>query len=414
MKMESMAADRPADEEGASPIGVAKLSKMQFDGGDLRPLWRELISKYIHEPLNAAALMDLAVVEQLFGDRESGCARQAEALKLRRIYRSSFGPDPASLRLLAFAVPGDIGANTPLEFLLEGSDVELFTLYVVPGAPLPEAVPDHDIAFLAIGEADEHRLALDRVGRLVAAWPRPVLNRPDRIALLSRERLHAVLASAPGLLIPVTTRLERARLEQLRRGEVEPRALLPDAAFPLILRPVGSHAGHGLQKLDDRAALAGYLKERPEPFFYASPFIDYRSSDGLFRKYRIVFIEGRPYGCHMAITDQWMIYYLNANMKESALKRAEEERFMTRFDVDFARRHGAALAAIAEHVGLDYFGIDCAETAGGRLLIFEADIAMIVHAMDDPRIFPYKVPQMRKIFDAFTAMLRARSGKARR
>jgi len=97
-------------------------------------------------------------------------------------------------------------------------------------------------------------------------------------------------------------------------------------------------------------------------------------------------------------------------MRGSAEKRAEEARFMADFDADFARRHRPALAAIAERVGLDYFGVDCAETADGRLLLFEADIAMIVHAMDSAETFPYKRPQMRKVFDAFRAMLRRRSG----
>jgi hypothetical protein len=30
---------------------------------------------------------------------------------------------------------------------------------------------------------------------------------------------------------------------------------------------------------------------------------------------------------------------------------------------------------------------------------------MIVHAMDPPTLFPYKAPQMRKVFAAFEAML---------
>ena len=63
------------------------------------------------------------------------------------------------------------------------------------------------------------------------------------------------------------------------------------------------------------------------------------------------------------------------------------------------------LGPLAERVGLDYFGIDCGETPEGELLIFEADVAMIVHAMDPPDLFPYKRPQMRKVFDAFRAML---------
>jgi hypothetical protein len=88
---------------------------------------------------------------------------------------------------------------------------------------------------------------------------------------------------------------------------------------------------------------------------------------------------------------------------------------MRTFDVGFARRHARALAGIADRIGLDYFTIDCAENEDGDLLIFEADNTAIVHNMDPPDIFPYKAPQMRKVFDAFAAMLcrRARQGRER-
>jgi hypothetical protein len=109
----------------------------------------------------------------------------------------------------------------------------------------------------------------------------------------------------------------------------------------------------------------------------------------------------------MAISEHWMVHYLNAGMYESAEKRDEEARFMARFDEDFARRHEAALRAVCERVGLDYFGLDCAETPDGELLIFESDVAMIVHAMDSPDMFPYKQQQMRKVFAAFREMLGA-------
>ena len=67
------------------------------------------------------------------------------------------------------------------------------------------------------------------------------------------------------------------------------------------------------------------------------------------------------------------------------------------------------LRAIARRIGLDYFAIDCGVMPDGRLVLFEADIAMIVHAMDPPDLFPYKAPQMRKVFDAFRAMLLSRA-----
>ena len=112
----------------------------------------------------------------------------------------------------------------------------------------------------------------------------------------------------------------------------------------------------------------------------------------------------------MAISPRWMVHYLNADMLENAGNRAEEAHFMATFDDDFARRHRVALEQIHQRIGLDYFAIDCAETKDGRLLLFEADVAMIVHAMDPPELFAYKQPQMRKVFDAFQAMLHRRAG----
>ena len=196
-------------------------------------------------------------------------------------------------------------------------------------------------------------------------------------------------------------------------GEAPLSDLMADAQFPLIIRPVGSQAGRGLDKLESINDVEPYLAFWPDEDFFISPFIDYAGDDGLFRKYRITFVDGTPYACHMAIAEEWRLWYLNADMSQSEEKRAEEAHFMTEFDRDFARRHGPALREIALRIGLDYFAIDCAEAKSGDLLIFEADIAMIVHNMDPAEIYPYKAPQMRKIFAAFAAMLEARAGKSR-
>jgi hypothetical protein len=110
----------------------------------------------------------------------------------------------------------------------------------------------------------------------------------------------------------------------------------------------------------------------------------------------------------MAIADRWDIWYLNAGMSASAAKRLEEETFMRTFDIGFGRRHQSALSDVAKRVNVDYFIIDCAETRDGSLLIFEADNTAVVHNMDPPSVFLYKPPQMRKIFEAFAAMLERR------
>ena len=100
-----------------------------------------------------------------------------------------------------------------------------------------------------------------------------------------------------------------------------------------------------------------------------------------------------------------MVHYLNAGMETNPARRAVEAEWMAGFDDGFARRHGPALRAIADRLGLDYFGLDCAELPDGRLLVFELDVAMIVHDMDSETLFPYKKPAMRKLFAGFLAAL---------
>jgi len=268
---------------------------------------------------------------------------------------------------------------------------------------LPDTLLDHDIAIVIASDSSECRDALRKIERAAPKWPCPLLNPPQSVCNLDRDKLHRLLDGIAGLEIPATIAIAREQLSDVAT----------DLVFPVIVRPRGSHAGAGLAKLDGPDALKRFLDEQQAQEFFIARFIDYSNDDGLFRKYRVVFIDGRPYACHMAVADRWDIWYLNAGMSASASKRLEEQTFMQTFDNGFARRHATALAGIANRIGLDYFTVDCAETKGGSLLIFEADNTAIVHDMDPPDIFPYKLPQMRRVFDAFAAMLDRRAQQSR-
>ena len=381
-------------------IGLAALSRLAFHGGDLQPLFAALLARVNDRPDDAPAMMDVATLLLLSGDRANGLAVQGQALAQRAMFRRAGAA--GALRVLAIMAPGDTMANTPLDFLLEGSGATLINVYAGPDGDLPGEVPDHDVAFLAVGESEANRPILQGLAGRLGAWPRPLLNaNPLRIADLTRDGVCALLAGAPDILAPAAFRLDRDAMSRIGRGE----ARFEDADFPVIARPIGSHAGTGLERLSSAADLAAYVASQTEDRFYVSPFIDYAGDDGLFRKQRIALIAGVPYVCHLAVSPRWMVHYLNAEMLDSAANRAEEARFMAAFDTDFAVRHAAAFADLYRRIGLDYFAIDCAETRDGRLLLFEADVAMIVHAMDPPDLFPYKAPQMRKVFAAFLAML---------
>ena len=399
------------DEICTSRIGLASLTRTAFGGGDLRPLWHQLMDKVTEDAAGAGMGMDLSVISQLLGDQPTGLALQLESLSHRRLYRLPCGVKRPGLRVLAFAAVTDIGGNTPLEFLLEGSDIELATCYVTPGMKLPSPMPDHNIAIVIVPDADATRDVLAMLDALAANWPRPVLNQPRRIGMLDRDRLCGLLDGIAGLDVPGTARLGRNEMTDLAAGRLSLRDVLRDGVFPLIARPTGSHAGFGLCRIADAAELQAYLAGRPEEAFFISRFVDYASPDGMFRKYRIVFVDGKPYACHMAIADEWKVWYLNADMAVSVPHRTEEAMFMLQFDQEFAVRHRRALTDMASRIGLEYVAIDCAETRDGSLLVFEADNTAIVHDMDPPSVYPYKPAQMQKIFKAVQAMFARRAGQ---
>jgi hypothetical protein len=399
----------PALLPGLTPAivhGVAVQAHRAYAGDGLDAL-QAFNARPVQSPQDAAALaLDSAVALGLrFRARESAVL-QRQALTLAQLFRvgNAFGAQTTRpLRLLAVVAPGDFMVNTPLDFITQHLDVQLDLLFVVPGQPLPRAIPEHDIAFFAVSLAKE--VEWERLDALFRAWPRPALNRPARVARLSRDAVASGLGGLTGICCPEAVRVGRMALT----AHVAGAARLEFLAEPTLIRPLQSHAGQDLAKLACDADLARYLSQSAGDDFFLTRFVDYRGNDGLFRKYRVVFIEDTPFLCHMATSQHWMVHYLNAGMEEHEERRAEEARAMDGFLDGFARRHVDAFGALHDWMELDYFQIDCAETQDGRLLVFEVDVAAIIHLMDPPDLFPYKAPQMRRVFRAFEAMLRRRA-----
>lgn len=388
-------------------LGLAALLRAAFQHQDLTVHMPSLIERAERDN-DAYALLDLALIQQMRFQKENGLALVQQALQLRQLFRIGDG-EPGALRLLVIKTPGDLMANTPIECLLENAGFSVDALYVGGGLPWPEQLPEHDLVFVAISEADAHRALLDQLGRYLADWPRPVLNRPERITPLNRGVAFARLRGVSSIRMATTLRVERAVLQQLAADPSLAARDLPGVAFPVIVRPLGSHAGTQLERIDAPAGLAAYLQGTEAEAFFVAEYIDYASADGLFRKYRIVLIGGQPFVCHMGISQHWMVHYPYEEMTAHADRRAEEAACMEGFDRGFALRHAEAFAAIDQCFGLDYVGLDCAEAADGSLLVFEFANALVVHAIDDPATFPHKLPQMRKVFGAFGDLLRRRA-----
>lgn len=388
--------------------GLAPFLRRSIAGDDMLALAQGLLSAAQSSPDDANLLMDLSIAMFCINRPDLGHAIQKEALTLSQHYALPARRPPAHLRLLMLMAPGDLAANTPLECLLEDCDIDLDLFYLSPEHPSLADLPPHDALFVAVGEFDRNLPLLAWLDKALTNWPRPVLNAPGAIPQLARHLASQLLQGIPGLLTPATHRVSRNIIQQLADGEQDLATIESDCRFPVILRPVGSQAGQDLARIAGPVDLSAYLGQVDAADFFLANFIDYSSADRLFRKARVVLVNGKPFIAHMAVSAHWMVHYVNAGMYEEATKRTEEANFMADFP-SFAERHRVAFQAIWQHTGLDYLCLDCAETQAGELLIFEAGNAMVVHAMDSNELFPYKPKYIAKTLQAFREMLTLRT-----
>ncbi len=402
----------PADDTGqAAFMGLAPFLRLDLAGIDLLPIAQDLLAQAQCHSIDANHWMNLSTAMFCIGQRDLALTVQAQALAMQRHYSLAALRQPAKLKLLILAVPGDLAANVPLDCLLEDCDIDLeFCYLALTQASLP-ALPDHDVLFVGIGIGNETTSLLAMLEGALATWPQAVINRPTRIPNLDRNAASTLLHDAPGVCIPPTLRVTRAALAEIAQSGNGIEAACAGCRYPLIVRPLGSQAGRDLETINSPQAIPAYLARVDDADFFVSNFIDYSGDDGLFRKFRIVLIDGEAFACHMAVSSHWMVHYVNADMYKEAARRDEEAAFMANFD-SFVWRHDAALTAIFNRTGLDYLGIDCAETRDGKLLVFEIDHAMVVHAMDPEEMFPYKQERMHRIRDAFRDMLVCRAADA--
>ncbi|MGH7120570.1 MAG: tetratricopeptide repeat protein [Acetobacteraceae bacterium] len=286
--------------------------------------------------------------------------------------------------------------NVPWKFLFprdRATILKWFVEYAEPDAA--ERLPAYDIVFNGIGDADAGEAAAAPLKQFLTGCRKPILNLPQAVARTRRDRLADLLDGVADIVVPEVRRLDPA----------EPAGA--DVPFPVLLRPCGSHGGTGVQMIHSATALAAALGPQQKSW-YLTRFYPYSSADGAWRKYRVIFIEGAPFPYHLAISRHWLVHYVTADMLSDPAKAKEERTFLEDPEIAIGPAGMAALGAIGARLELDFAGIDFSILPDGRLLVFEANATMLVHPEDEPGPLSYRNAAVRRICDAFGAMLRAR------
>ena len=222
-----------------------------------------------------------------------------------------------------------------------------------------------------ITEPERNDRVLDALRKLLRGVPGKIINRPEAVLKSTRDQVARRLAGIDGLLAPTVIRLRTARPEAV--GNVLAKAGI---GFPLILREPGTHKGTTQQRFDDLGGMTAAMTEGSE--YFATQFVDSRSADGLYRKYRLFFIGPHAIFRHMLFSDQWIVHGKDRDrfMVDRPDLMAEEQAMFATPDGAFPPAIRQVLAAVRDKIDLDYFGIDFGIMPDGRLLLFEANATM--------------------------------------
>jgi hypothetical protein len=260
-----------------------------------------------------------------------------------------------------------IGTASFLPYLRD--ELQFNQFWVGPGAPqISQLEPGPLINYIA--EPDACRLALraalENALRLNELW----FNHPKHIIKTARDQVSERLQGIDGLIVPQTIRLKPTRatdiLSALRN---------PQTDRPTLVRIVGNHSGETLTRIEnirDEDAVSALPWGGQE--LYVTQFHDFQDADGRYRKWRIAVIGGIPILNHVFIGTSWMVSG-DRRLWDSQVQLEVEEHYRM-FPTRVSQFIGAIVDQIYSRLKLDYFGIDCAVSADGTIVLFEANACM--------------------------------------
>ncbi len=352
------------------------------------------------DPADADAHMHLALVLERFGEPDVAAASWRRAYPDGELAPLPFRGTGTPVRLMAIC--SALGGNAPLDRVIDPRVFQRTTLFA-EGYRDALTLPHGALLLNAIADADLAPRALDVAERVEALTGASALNRPSRVRQTARAANAARLRTIDGVVAPRVAAFPRDALAGASGA-----AALRAAGFtwPLLVRSAGFHNGKNFALVASTGELATTAAELPRPTLLAIEFVDVRGADGMVRKYRVLAIGGVLYPLHLALAHDWKVHYFSAAMEERQTFRDEERAFLENMEGALGTRAVATLRRIADLLGLDYAGIDFALDRDGRVVVFEANAAMVIASPKSDAIWNYRRAPARRAVEAAQALLR--------
>jgi len=378
------------------PIARINLANALLANEDLAEARLQFEAALRLAPADPDAHQGLANLLQHLGDSDAAEWHRQQSYGGRGLLKSPYrGPgEPCRVLLLASAA----GGNIPTRFILDPRVFETTTLAVEAFSP-ETPLPDHEVVFNAVGDADLSPQAIKAAARVLKHTMRSVINSPALVAQTDRMTNAERMAGLSGVIAPKVKTVLRTALKD-QAAEV---------GYPLLIRSPGYHTGQYFTKVDHPEALADAASGLPGRELLLIQHLDARDKAGRSRKYRVMMIGAALFPLHLAISDDWKVHYFTAAMADQPAYRAEEEAFLTDMNTAIGPNAIRALHAIRETLGLDYAGVDFGLSADGAVLLFEANATMVVNPPGPDPIWDYRRAPTQRILDAVRCLILERA-----
>lgn len=233
-----------------------------------------------------------------------------------------------------------------------------------------------------------------------------VINHPERVLKTGRQEIAETLAHIPGVIIP---KIWKLKAEADNQGSLI-YEILERFKFPFILRSKGEHNGKNMFKVEDISSLRNALSVLIGDEAFAIQFIETADDHGIYRKYRVAFIDGEIFPAHIYCSNDWNVHASNSiPLMLKTLKFCDEaNEYILAFET-FIAPFREQLDAINRTVGLNYVGLDFA-ILDDQLLIFEVNASMKM-SFDLTSKIPVFTNAADQMLDAFSTMVDQRARK---
>ncbi|HEX8469374.1 MAG TPA: hypothetical protein VF620_16380 [Allosphingosinicella sp.] len=266
--------------------------------------------------------------------------------------------------------------------------------------PVRHRLSDYGCLMNTVTDCDSNPKVLENIIKILKGYKGRVINPPERVARTSRDQIAKALSSVPGAVVPKVVRIPKNKLAVLRRA-YDTGAI----SFPAIIRVAGTHSGEVLgvcRSLEEAEAVVPKNQH-----CIATEFVDYRSHDGIFRKYRVFVIGQELIFRHIAFSDQWNVHagdrgrFIQAHPSAVAEWRRWSEQGLAALPSGVI----GSLQAIRARIGLDFFGIDFGINEAGELVLFEANATMSFFPFPTEPEYAFASACLPAAQDAFNRML---------